>query len=178
MFSWGDEDEFDFGAVGGSNSPMVFHKVSSEESVDVQQAHSTPVEEDKELPLVMLNVDEQLEGVCFMRISTRTLLVRAWRPGFWHLQGYTLSLYRTKDDYIYNPRGTMAKRKANISEAHQLSDIRKKDYEGLGALYRFSLFVEGTTVAKFASPNFDEIALLYAQLKIRIEEKQDDDEEE
>ena len=100
MFNWGDEEEFDFGAVGGSNTPTVSRKSSVTQNVQAP-TFSVEVEEDKQLPIVLLNVDEKLEGVCFMRISTRTLLIRAWRPGYWHLQGYSLALYRTKDDYIY-----------------------------------------------------------------------------
>jgi len=77
-FDWGDGDDFDFGAVGGSNTPIAVRKVSNPPPFSGEEKV-----EDVSMEEVVLNLGERVDGECLMRISTRTLLVKDWKPGYW-----------------------------------------------------------------------------------------------
>ncbi|CAN0526886.1 unnamed protein product, partial [Laminaria digitata] len=55
------------------------------------------------------------DGECFARISVRTLLVKKWKPTYFIFElPDLLLLYRSRDDHMYNPKGTMIKKRVEV----------------------------------------------------------------
>jgi len=102
--------------------------------------------------------DEDVEGECLSRISLRTLIVKDWKPVFWvFMSKGVLGLYRSKDDYRYNPHGKGMKKRIIINYNHTCTEISRKEYRGYGYLDHFTLEEQmdygPSTVAKFAGHN-------------------------
>ncbi|CAM9114106.1 unnamed protein product, partial [Heterosigma akashiwo] len=70
----------------------------------------------------------------------RTLLVKEWKPTYWVFLGrQTLGLYRSKNEFLYNPRGQGMKKKIVINQNHTCTAIKRKEYRGYGYLDHFTL---------------------------------------
>jgi hypothetical protein len=68
----------------------------------------------------------------------------------------TCSLIRpSRDDYIYNPKGTMIKKSIEIKHNHTLTALKRKVYKDYGYLWHFTVEEQmdygPSIVAKFAS---------------------------
>ncbi|CAN0330104.1 unnamed protein product, partial [Discosporangium mesarthrocarpum] len=67
------------------------------------------------------------DGECLARISVRTLLVKKWKPTYFIFElPDLLLLYRSRDDYIYNPKGTMIKKRVEVKHNHTLTRLKQK----------------------------------------------------
>jgi len=121
------------------------------------------------------HVDLPTEGDIMARVSSRSLFTKSWDPMYWVIDDHDLYLYRTKSDFLHNPRYTGYKKKIPIVHNLRALKIHRKDYPGLGSMLNFMLeevFDYGpVNVAKFASSNKDNIEPLYEQLKSRIMQK-------
>ncbi|CAN0114060.1 unnamed protein product [Ascophyllum nodosum] len=95
------------------------------------------------------------DGECFARISIRTLMVKKWKSTYFIFElPDLLLLYRSRDDHIYNPRGTMIKKRVEIKHNHTLTRLKRKVYKEHGYLWHFTLEEQmdygPSIVAKFA----------------------------
>lgn len=67
------------------------------------------------------------DGECFARISVRTLLVKKWKTTYFIFElPDLLLLYRSRDDHMYNPRGTMIKKRVEVKHNHTLTRLKRK----------------------------------------------------
>lgn len=67
------------------------------------------------------------DGECFARISVRTLLVKKWKSTYFIFElPDLLLLYRSRDDHMYNPRGTMIKKRVEVKHNHTLTRLKRK----------------------------------------------------
>ena len=67
------------------------------------------------------------DGECFARISVRTLLVKKWKITYFIFElPDLLLLYRSRDDHMYNPRGTMIKKRVEVKHNHTLTRLKRK----------------------------------------------------
>ncbi|CAN0578936.1 unnamed protein product, partial [Ectocarpus sp. 12 AP-2014] len=95
------------------------------------------------------------DGECFARISVRTLLVKKWKTTYFIFElPDLLLLYRSRDDHMYNPRGTMIKKRVEVKHNHTLTRLKRKVYKEHGYLWHFTLEEQmdygPSIVAKFA----------------------------
>ncbi|CAM9716581.1 unnamed protein product [Chrysoparadoxa australica] len=80
------------------------------------------------------------DGECLARISVRTLLVKRWKPIYFIFElPDLLLLYRSRDDYIYNPKGTMIKKRIELKHNHTLTQLKRKVYKDYGYLWHFTV---------------------------------------
>lgn len=67
------------------------------------------------------------DGECFARISVRTLLVKKWKITYFIFElPDLLLLYRSRDDHMYNPKGTMIKKRVEVKHNHTLTRLKRK----------------------------------------------------
>lgn len=67
------------------------------------------------------------DGECFARISVRTLLVKKWKTTYFIFElPDLLLLYRSRDDHMYNPKGTMIKKRVEVKHNHTLTRLKRK----------------------------------------------------
>lgn len=92
------------------------------------------------------------EGVCKGRITRKDMLTKNWQDIFWFLElsTSTLLIYRTRDDYYYQPKGKMVKKAIQIKETVTCSEITMKDYKANGELFHFTLEEAGSALGRFA----------------------------
>ncbi|KAG5182551.1 hypothetical protein JKP88DRAFT_318404 [Tribonema minus] len=95
------------------------------------------------------------DGECLARISKRTLLVKAWKPTYFIFElADLLLLYRSREDYIYHPKGTCIKKRIEIRHSHTLTPLKRKYYKDYGYLWHFTMEEQmdygPAIVAKFA----------------------------
>ncbi|CAM9178747.1 unnamed protein product, partial [Phaeothamnion confervicola] len=101
------------------------------------------------------NPGDKPDGECLARISVRTLLVKKWKPTYFIFElPDLLLLYRSRDDYLYNPKGTMIKKRIELKYNHTLTQLKRKVYKDTGYLWHFTLEEQldygPSVVAKFA----------------------------
>ncbi len=110
--------------------------------------------------------DHKTEGNVLARISVRTLIVKEWRETFWIINNGKLLLYRSKEDYLYNPVGVMVKKDIPLRDNLRCSEVTCKPYKGYGDLYHFTLEemldYGPSLIAKFASQDVKAIRELRA----------------
>jgi hypothetical protein len=106
------------------------------------------------------------EGNVLARISVRTLIVKEWKETFWIINNGKLLLYRSKEDYLYNPVGVMVKKDIPLRDNLRCSEVTCKPYKGYGDLYHFTLEemldYGPSLIAKFASTDVKAIRELRA----------------
>lgn len=111
-----------------------------------------------------------VDGEVLARISNRTLFVmKAWKPCYYIFEEpLKLNLYRSREDYIYNPVGTMIKKQAELNANCRCTEIKCKEYKNYGMLDHFTLeevFDYGPSIiAKFASLDRDALVRLRDQI--------------
>eukprot|EP00624_Nannochloropsis_granulata_P000758 evm.model.NODE_12998_length_13939_cov_25.947701.3 len=110
--------------------------------------------------------EHKMEGNVLARISVRTLIVKEWKETYWVIHHGKVLLYRSKEDYLYNPIGVMVKKDIPLRCNLRCSEVTCKPYKGYGDLYHFTLeeiFEYGPSlVAKFASSDVKGIRELRA----------------
>lgn len=99
--------------------------------------------------------EHKTEGTILARISVRTLIVKEWKDTFWTINKGKLLLYRSREDFLYNPVGVMVKKDIPLCDNLRCSEVTCKPYKGYGDLYHFTLEemldYGPSLVAKFAS---------------------------
>jgi len=110
--------------------------------------------------------EHKMEGNVLARISVRTLIVKEWKETFWIINQGKVLLYRSKEDYLYNPVGVMVKKDIPLRDNLRCSEVTCKPYKGYGDLYHFTLEemldYGPSLIAKFASTDVKNIRELRA----------------
>ncbi|CAN0100948.1 unnamed protein product, partial [Phaeothamnion confervicola] len=66
------------------------------------------------------------DGVVLARLSTRTLLLKIWKPAYYIFDDGTLFVYRSFNDYYRAPRGGSIKKLIRIKDSHVLTPLKHK----------------------------------------------------
>jgi hypothetical protein len=156
--AWSDDE----GGVSDSGSPS--HSKKDQEETDFQLALRLQREEEERAGERVVDsrsisqrapTTDKPDGECLARISKRTLLVKAWKTTYFIFElPDLLLLYRSRDDRIYNPRGSMIKKRIEIKHNHTLSPLTRKFYKDYGYLWHFTMEEQmdygPSVIAKFA----------------------------